>query len=241
MSDGDIILDIDPGAVPVPTPRELSANQRRFERLKKSTVGKLARKIFGRRAARRGAARAGASAARKAAMRARGAASAGRAAAGAGRVARLATINPVTAVAAALAAVAVVGARISSGKSFDQIGESLQEVFLGGADDEARAKMEVRNRFMSNDNLAEVAGRAGGVTSQMKKLYEFEYERQLLVEKGKGAIRRELGVNQTADMVILRLWTAITEGFKAAGGMNKVKDLIFSYKSSNGITPPGAR
>lgn len=131
---------------------------------------------------------------------------------------RAAVANPVGAVVAALITAGVVALRLGSGKTFEQMGDEMNNMLLGDLDEAARAKMTVRNRFQSDAILTRIRSQSGRQNVQMNRIAEDLFRVEKQYEDGKALIQREFGVNGTWDMLILRAQEAYQTAWKAIGG-----------------------
>ena len=139
----------------------------------------------------------------------------GRAAAMAGRAA---VANPVGLVITGLIAAGIVALRLGSGKTFEQMGDEMNNMLLGDLDEAARAKMTVRNRFQGDAILTRIRSQSGKQNVQMNRIAEDLFRVEKQYEDGKALIQRELPVNGTFDMLILRAQEAFGTAWKAIGG-----------------------
>jgi hypothetical protein len=139
----------------------------------------------------------------------------GRAVAMAGRAA---VANPVGLVITGLIAAGIVALRLGSGKTFEQMGDEMNNMLLGDLDEAARAKMTVRNRFQGDAILTRIRSQSGKQNVQMNRIAEDLFRVEKQYEDGKALIQRELPVNGTFDMLILRAQEAFSKAWKAIGG-----------------------
>lgn len=117
-------------------------------------------------------------------------------------VARL-VANPVGLLVGAAVVAGTIAVRLGTGLSFQQMGENLNEIFLGGNDDEARAKSSARSVFTENPAMLRAAANTG-ITNDMSRLFNDIYKQNLVMEKGASLMRQKFGVNNTLDILILQ-------------------------------------
>jgi hypothetical protein len=147
------------------------------------------------------------------------------------RAAGSALRNPYVLAAAAIAAVVVVGIRLGTGKSFEQMGSELNAMLLGNADDEARARMTVRHRFQSDEILTRIRSQSGQTNAQMNRIAQDLFRVEKQYEEGKSLIEREFGVNGTWDMLLLRGRDKFVEVIKSTGAQTTMNELISKWHS----------
>jgi len=240
-TDDDMVISVDLRDM-AHTPREYARQERRVERAERqfaheSMLARLARR--GRRMALTGAAR------RTALMAARGVRGVGgMVGRGIGRLAaqgavRMAAVNPVTLAVSVLAIIGVAAGRIISGKPFEGVGEEVNQLLLGDMDEEARAKMAVRNEMAGDQHLARIRAQSDKGNSQLKAVYDDLYKLRKRDEDGASLMRREFPSNNLLDMMILRAWSKLWQGFRDAGGFEALDKTRKIYQSGRNATPGG--
>lgn len=126
--------------------------------------------------------------------------------------------HPVGAIALALIAGGIVALRLGSGKTFEQMGNEMNNMLLGDLDEAARAKMSVRHRFQADPLMARIRSQSGKQNMQINRIAQDLFRVEKQYEDGKALIEREFGVNGTFDMLILRAQQAFQKAFRAQGG-----------------------
>lgn len=128
-----------------------------------------------------------------------------------GAAAKAAT-SPMVLGVAAVAAAAIVAARILADRPFEGIGQELNETLLGDLDDDARAAMNVRSYLGQQPHVMAMLATHAGVATHLNRvkqtLHEIEKDRQ----HGTSVLNQEFPVNGMLDMLILRLWESIGKG-----------------------------
>tara|TARA_R110000782_G_scaffold253743_1_gene341937 strand:- start:20232 stop:20984 length:753 start_codon:yes stop_codon:yes gene_type:complete len=138
-----------------------------------------------------------------------GARAAGRAGAGlAGRAAGRGIATPVGAIVAGLIVVGVVAVRIATDRPLEGLGEDLNRMFLGDADDEARASTAARKHLTSNAHVMMTA-KHKGAREQLGSVYDDIYSVNLRTEKAASKFREMFPVNNVFDMMIKRVEPAL--------------------------------
>lgn len=154
----------------------------------------------------------------------------------------MAAINPVSVLLTTLAVVGVAAGRIVSGKPFEGMGEELNAMLLGDMDEEARAKMAVRDEMSGDQHLARIRAQSAQANSQLKTLYDDLYKLRKREEDGATLMRREFPVNGMLDMLILSAWEALKRGFSDSGGPANLEEVRRRYLAARNSTPnSGAR
>lgn len=134
--------------------------------------------------------------------------------------------HPVGAIALALIAGGIVALRLGSGKTFEQMGDEMNNMILGDMDEAARAKMSVRHRFQADPLMARIRSQSGKQNMQMNRIAQDLFRVEKQYEDGKALIEREFGVNNTFDMLILRAQQAFQKAWKAEGGDDLMERFI---------------
>jgi len=143
-----------------------------------------------------------------------------------GGVVRGVLSNPYTAAIAGLIAGGIVLFRLGSGKSFEQMGDELNNMMIGDLDEAGRARMTVRHRFQADPLMARIRSQTGKHNMQMRRIAEDLFRVEKQYEDGKALIERGFGVNGTWDMLILRASEAFAKAWKAIGGSHKIEQFV---------------
>tara|TARA_Y100001938_G_scaffold146773_1_gene226427 strand:+ start:444 stop:1205 length:762 start_codon:yes stop_codon:yes gene_type:complete len=149
--------------------------------------------------------------------------------------------NPVTGVLAALAVGAAISHKLYTGKSFEQMGDQLNDMLLGDLDDEARAKMTVRHRFQGDELLSRIRGREGKVNSQLSRLHSDLLSIEKEREVGRSLIVSQFGVDGTWDMLLKRFedkYIRAKFGDKFKDAVNEVARLHHA-RYNHAVNPSG--
>src|SRR6056300_1650780 len=134
--------------------------------------------------------------------------------------------HPAGVIALALIAGGIVALRLGSGKTFEQMGDDMNNMILGDMDEAARAKMSVRHRFQADPLMTRIRSQSGKQNMQMNRIAEDLFRVEKQYEDGKALIEREIGVNGTWDMLILRAYEAFGKAWKAVGGSDKLSQFV---------------
>lgn len=201
--------------------RRLATLKNRRGKLRRLAQARAAQKL----AKRRTAARIGA---RRVAVARGGTSMVGRAAGMAARGGMVAArATPVGLIITAVVVAVAVTARLASGRSFENMGQQLNNMFLGDMDEEARAAMQTRQRLGSDPDIARIIGQEGRVNSQvaavftdLEKLRKRELDGATLIRSAEG-----MQVNGLLDMLILRARDALVAAWNGSGGPDKVENL----------------
>jgi hypothetical protein len=145
-----------------------------------------------------------------------------------GSMSRVVAAGPVALAAAAIALVGAVALRLTTGKTFGQMGEVAEEFIFGDAGPDARAAIDAR-AAMTGNRLALQAIRSGD--PNVKKSYDMLKHMALLRHKGERQIKKDIGVNNLADMVILRGADAFTEHFARNGTLDRWRQATMYYRA----------
>ena len=148
-------------------------------------------------------------------------AGAGRAAGRAG--ARL-LANPAALIIAGLAAVAVVGGRIASGRPFEGVGQDVNDLLLGSMDDEARAGLRARNDLLSDPHILRLVAEKGEVGQGVRDIFNGLKKVYTQQQIGISMLRSEFPVNTTLDLLIVRGKDAFMRAWNAGGGPEAVRE-----------------
>lgn len=129
--------------------------------------------------------------------------------------------------------------RLTSGKSFEQMGDFLNRMFLGDADDAARAAARTRDELAGNDYVANFVRVQG--PEALRPTFDRIYARNLTTEKGASIIREEFGVNGITDQIILRCRDLISEAWRDAGGDALMQRISSALERLNPLATRGQR
>lgn len=135
-----------------------------------------------------------------------------------------------------VAGVAIAGAtiaRITSGRSFENMGEALNHLLLGHLDEEARAKMETRQRFMADDDLMRTVAQTGVDNQQVRELFQEAADIRRKQLEGEAKLRQNTGlqVNNIADILIERFAEKFVQMWRGGGGDDAVRDLRKNWQA----------
>lgn len=138
---------------------------------------------------------------------------------------RAALFNPVGAIIGVMLVAAAVTLRLASGKSFETLGQQVNQMLIGDMDDEARASMAASRMITGNPNLLELMGREGKANHQVNAIYDDFYRMQLRTERAASAIREDphFAYNGVFDMLILRAKKAFLAAWNGNGGPDAVE------------------
>lgn len=231
----DMVFAPDPGVKREANARVRAVEERRLFSAKKK--GGLVRRVRQlrrlRKLATRRAGRPG-----KASATARRLAQAGRGAAvrGGARGAARALATPIGAVVAGIAVIGLVALRLASGQPIEGMGEQVNKILLGDADDEARARTATKQQLKSSTNITSILGReyataikagkaSAGVNTQVKKIADEFTRMNTRDELGASIIREAFPVNNTLDMLIIRARDVIVATWNGNGGESSVDKL----------------
>lgn len=256
MNRDDMVMSPSIGRQREPTAATRARDQRRMERTRRGgTMQQLARTRAARSLARkRRAARAGAR--RVAAARAgrrgliRGAAKGTfmtrgmrKGAALIGKTGRQVVGGPaIGALGATVIALVVAGMvtlRLATGQPFEGMGEQLNKMFLGDMDEEARAKIAVRNQLQGDPALARIVGQQGQVNSQIASIAQDLHKLRKREELGATLFRQEFPTNNIMDMLILRAASVFKRAWNSNGGPDATERFRNNYRELL-LQPPGA-
>lgn len=129
-------------------------------------------------------------------------------------------------IAAAVIAIGAVVTRLAVGRSFESIGQSINNFALGDEDDKAKARLAARNRLASDPYLARIAGINGGATGQMAILFESFYQQELREQKGRSALTEVLSVDSLVDIIIVESAKTFQEAWKSSGAADAFEKTI---------------
>jgi len=152
-----------------------------------------------------------------------GGAALARGAAGAGG--RAALGNPIGLIVAGLIVAGVVTLRLVSGKPLEGTGAMLNRMILGDMDDEARAKMAVRQRFQGDSDLTRIVGQEKRTNVQMTSIANDMFKLETQQQKGASLLREEFPTNNVLDMLILRARDKFVELWGSEGGAMKAQEV----------------
>ncbi len=143
--------------------------------------------------------------------------------------ARRAAATPVGAIAAILVVAGIVGLRLISGQPLEKTGEQLNKIFLGDMDEEARARMAVRQRLSGDSEIARIVGQEGRVNSQIASIADDLFRLEKKRQDAATLFKNEFPVNSLLDNLILRFVALFKSSWKEAGGTEAVRSLESSY------------
>lgn len=89
-----------------------------------------------------------------------------------GRFAGRAVFSPVGAVVAAIAVGIVVAARLTSGRTFENMGQEVNNLLLGDLDENARASMEARTELEGRDDIMQMLANGDRVHGQLRTVFD---------------------------------------------------------------------
>lgn len=165
MSDRDDIV-IRPNLGPLRphehSPRDRAKQARRLDQAIRRKDGVITRLLRAR--SKLGAARVAGTLGRRAA--------AGFAERAGGRFAGRAVFSPVGAVVAAVAVGVVVAARLASGRTFENMGQEVNNLLLGDLDENARASMQARTSLEGRDDVMQMLARGDRVQGQLRTVFD---------------------------------------------------------------------
>ena len=126
--------------------------------------------------------------------------------------------------------IALIGAvtlRLVTGKTFGQMGEITEEFVFGDAAPDARAAIDARAQ-MTGNRLAMQAIRSGD--PNVKKSFDMLKHVSFLKHKGEREIKKAMGVNNNADIMVLRGADAFKEYFARNGMLDKWMKATAAYR-----------
>ena len=150
---------------------------------------------------------------------------------------RAVMLNPIGMIVTALLAGGMVLLRLGSGKTFEQMGDEMNNMLIGDLDEQARARMTVRHRFQSDEMLARIRGQSGKHNAQINRIAQDLFRVEKQYEDGKALIEREFGVNGTWDMIILRAIQSFGKAWHALGGSDKMERFVEKVQKQRLISP----
>jgi hypothetical protein len=241
----DMVFTPDIGATDKASARVRGVEERRLFNAKKKggLIHRMRQLKRLRQLRKRRAGRPGRSSNTAARLAARGTGSAARGAAR-GLVTR-SLFTPIGAIVAFAAVVGLVALRLGTGMPIEGMGEQINRMILGNADDEARAWNTTKQQLRSNPHITSLLGReyatamkaglaAPAFNSQIRVIAD-EFQRQnVRDEKGRTLLREMFPVNNTLDILILRARDAIVAAWNANGGQaaaQKLANRLGSYVS----------
>jgi hypothetical protein len=122
---------------------------------------------------------------------------------------------PVVAVGVVVASLVALG-RIVSGKSFEKMGQEMNQLILGDTDEEARASMAARSTITNNTAVMMMRHQNPQISGSLESIYHDLRRKALAGEVGKSEIERNIEVQGIADILIARLAQKIKDGFAAS-------------------------
>jgi len=155
---------------------------------------------------------------------------------GIGRMA--ARMGPGGMIAAVLGAAAALGRSVSD-RSFESMGQTLSNAVFQDMDDEAHAKMEVRQQFIQDPAIMVSMAQHGSENAQLRSIFTdlVKIRTRELERQSRVAADPFFSVNSVVDNFILRGKELVLEAFFAAGGqaaMDNLKDAFQKvFKTTN--------
>lgn len=140
---------------------------------------------------------------------------------------RIAGYSPVAVGVAAIVAISIGLGRLLTGRSFENMGQQINNVLLGDYDDNARADMAARRHIESNPSLLRIIAHDGKPNAQIEKLFNSAKKLALADEKGRShfASDKEMQDNGVFDMLVLRARDAFVRGYTNSGGPHAVLEV----------------
>lgn len=135
-----------------------------------------------------------------------------------------------------LIAAVVVGIAVAirsiSGRSFENLGQQLNTMFLGDLDEEARSKMQIRNQFLGDRELTAIVGYEGKINSQIRSVHKDLYDLALQEQRGRTRFMefKDFQVNSTIDMLIIRAITLLRTHFRGGRSRGRWEKVIRKAK-----------
>lgn len=145
----------------------------------------------------------------------------------------------VGALVAGLVVAGVVVLRLASGQPLEGTAETLNRMFLGDLDDDARAKMATRAQISGDSDLARIAGQEGKVNSQIASVFADLHRRNKEREVGASMLREQFPANNIVDALILRAQEVFLAAWNGNGGPDAVERLRAKYRES--FNTPGGK
>jgi len=129
--------------------------------------------------------------------------------------------------AAAIVSIAV-ATRLLSGRSFENMGQYLNDVLIGDLDEDALASQDVRSRLGNDRDVARIAGREGNVNAQMKAIFGDLQAMQKRDRVGRAMFMsdRLFEVQGTFDLLILRARDVFLQYWRGGSGPGDLQLLI---------------
>ena len=142
--------------------------------------------------------------------------------------------TPVGALIAAGVVAAAVATRLATGRSFENLGEQVNQILLGDMDDEARASAAASRHITGDRDLARIIGIEGRVNSQIARLHKDMKALHLRDEVGATAIRQNEGMshNGMLDMLIVRGHAKFMEAWNGTGGPQATEKFRGKYRET---------
>lgn len=137
---------------------------------------------------------------------------------------RVLLANPIGLLVGALVTATVVATRLVSGRSFEGIGQEINNVILGDLDETALASRDAREELLGNPNVARIIGQEGRVNAQIGALHKRLAEIRKRDRVGRTLFMSdpEFDVNNTLDILILRGRDKLLEAWHGSGGPGSV-------------------
>jgi len=135
-------------------------------------------------------------------------------------------MNPVGLIVTALIVGGAVALRLGSGKTYEQMGDELNNMLLGDMDEQARAKMTVRHRMQGDELLTRIRAQSGAGNAQINRIAEDLFRVEKQYEDGKAMIERAFPVNNTIDMLVLRASDAFKRAWQMNGSQEKFDRMV---------------
>jgi hypothetical protein len=130
-------------------------------------------------------------------------------------------------IAAAVAVGAVVATRLATGRSFENMGQQVNNLLLGDVDDEGRAAVQSRQYLEGRHDLLYAIGKAGKADASVKRLFDTLQRSNMQEERGRSIIMsdKRFQVNTKADLTILAMRDHLVRGWTSHGGPAAVEKL----------------
>jgi len=136
-------------------------------------------------------------------------------------------MTPAGAIGSAVVVGALVGLRLGTGRSFENMGENLKQMALGNLSPDAMADQQARGFIASRPNLLAIMGMEDGADDQIHELFRDVRELARRDLAGRARLMRDprFQANQLIDNLILsganRLWAS----WESNGGPAKIEEL----------------
>jgi len=154
----------------------------------------------------------------------------GEAAGAAGEVAeasaeRAALMNPVALTLAAVVTAVAVGARLASGRSFENMGQNLKTMLMGDLAADASAGAQARDALLSNHHLLAATGRQQKASASVKQVYDDLFKLKQMEARGAQLFMNDkyFQADSTIDILIVRARNWLVESWRTHGGDAKLR------------------